>query len=285
MHTNIFVTNSEELRCRILEDEVPVEKQTDSEEDQSYAKTSLGVKVSNDPGSTKVLGVLWDVLQDELLFDIGEVAEAMEPLEPTKRNLVSITAKFFDPLGVVYPVTVLFKMFCQQLCEAKVGWDDPLSHELLERWSQLLSMLKGAKLIRVTRCVHQLVNPKVAQLVGFCDASSKAYAAVVYLRLEDGDSVDVKFLTAKTRVSPVHTNTIPRLELLSALLLSKLLTSIRDALHSEVTLADPVCFTDSKASLYCLWRTVSLPSGAKFLWSFGNTAPGKRTQPTSPLGE
>ena len=108
------------------------------------------MKVSNDPGSTKVLGVLWDVLQDELLFDIGEVAEAMEPLEPTKRNLVSITAKFFDPLGVVYPVTVLFKMFCQQLCEAKVGWDDPLSHELLERWSQLLSMLKGAKLIRVT---------------------------------------------------------------------------------------------------------------------------------------
>ena len=245
-----FVTNSEELRCRILDDEVPVEKQTDSEEDQSYAKTSLGVKVSNDPGSTKVLGVLWDVLQDELLFDIGEVADAMEPLEPTKRNLVSITAKFFDPLGVVCPVTVLFKMFCQQLCEAKVGWDDPLSHELLERWSQLLSMLKGAKLIHVTRCVHQLVNPKIAQLVGFCDASSKAYAAVVDLRLEDGDSVDVKFLAAKTRVSPVHTITIPRLELLSALLLSKLLTSIRDALHSEVTLADPVCFMDSKASLY-----------------------------------
>ena len=93
---------------------MPVEEQINSEEDQSYAKTSLGVKMSNDPGSTKVLGVLWDVLRDELLFDIGEVAEAMEPLEPTKRNLVSITTKFFDPLGVVCPVTVLFKMFCQQ---------------------------------------------------------------------------------------------------------------------------------------------------------------------------
>ena len=75
-----------------------MEKQTDSEEDQSYAKTSLGVKMSNDPGGIKVLGVVWDVLRDELLFDIGEVTEAMEPLEPTKRNLVSITAKFFDPL-------------------------------------------------------------------------------------------------------------------------------------------------------------------------------------------
>ena len=69
-----FVTNSEELRCRILEDEVPVEKQPNSEEDQSYAKTSLGVKISSDPGSTKVLGIFWDVSRDELLFDIGEVA-------------------------------------------------------------------------------------------------------------------------------------------------------------------------------------------------------------------
>ena len=245
-----FVTNSEELRCRILEDEVPVEKQPNSEEDQSYAKTSLGVKISSDPGSTKVLGILWDVQRDKLLFDIGEVAETMEPLEPTKRNLVSITTKFFDPLGVVCPVTVLFKMFCQQLCEAKVGWDDLLSDEFLERWSQLLSMLKGARLISIKRCVDQLVNSKAARLVGFCDASSKAYAAVVYLRVEDGDSVDVEFLAAKTRVAPVHGITIPRLELLSGLLLSKLLTSIRDALHSELTLADPVCFTDSKASLY-----------------------------------
>ena len=111
-------------------------------------------------------------------------------------------------------------------------------------------MLKGAKLIRITQCVHQLVNPKVAQLVGFCDASIEAYAAVVYLRLNDGDSVDVNFLVAETRVTPVHGITILRLELLSALLLSKLLTSIQDALHSELTSADPLCFKDSKASLY-----------------------------------
>ena len=69
-----------------------------SEEDQSYAKISHGVKMSKDLGSTKVLGVLWDVSRDKLLFDIGEVTEAMKPLEPTKRNFVSITAKFFNPL-------------------------------------------------------------------------------------------------------------------------------------------------------------------------------------------
>ena len=109
----------------------------------------------------------------------------MELLEPTKRNLVSITTMFFHSLDIVCPVTVLFKMFYQQLCEAKVGWDDFLSDEFLERWSQLLSMLKGARLISIKRCVDQLVNTKAARLVGICDASSKAYAAVVYLRVKD----------------------------------------------------------------------------------------------------
>lgn len=47
--------------------------------------------------------------------------------------------------------------------------------------------------------------------VGFCDASSKAYAAVVYFRLEYEDSVDVKFLAAKTRVAPTHGSMIPLL--------------------------------------------------------------------------
>ena len=132
-------------------------------------------------------------------------------------------------------------------------------------------MLKSAKPISVPQCVLHLADLKVAQLIGFCDASSKAYAAVVYLRLEYEGSVDVKFLAAKTRVAPAHGVTIPRLELLSALLLSKLLTSIRDALRSELTLNDPVCFTDSKASLYWIqgvhqkWKQfveiVSLPSG------------------------
>ncbi len=162
-----------------------------------------------------MLGVQWQVAQDKLQFDIGDVAETMENLEPTKRNLVSITAKFFDPLGVVSPVTILFKMFCQQICEAKLGWDDPNTY--LDKWTRLLSMLQGARTIIIPRCVNFLI--------GFCDASAKAYAAIVYLRVENENHVDVKFLAAKTRVTPVLGITIP------PLLLAKLLTSIRDAIQ------------------------------------------------------
>ena len=67
-----------------------------------------------------------------------------------------------------------------------------------------------------------------AKLIGFCDASMKTYAAVLYFKLEGETNVSVKFLAAKTRVAP--NVTVPRLELLSALLLSKVVVTVRDAL-------------------------------------------------------
>lgn len=87
-----------------------------------------------------------------------------------------------------------------------------------------------------------------AKLIGFCDASAKAYTAVVYLRLESVEKgVYVRFLATKTRVAPVGG---PRLELMSALLLSRLIVSIRVALESELSLNEPECYTDSKVALY-----------------------------------
>ncbi len=90
----------------------------------------------------------------------------------------------------------------------------------------------------------------------FCDASAKAYAAIVYLRIESQmHEVSVQFLAAKTRVTPVVGTTIPRLELLSALLLSKLMSSVHAALEQELNLSDPLCFSDSKVALFWIQGT------------------------------
>ena len=253
-----FVTNSEELHQLIQERESSLDRRetrekTHVEEDQSYAKSSLGVKTEEGPGTSKVLGILWDVAKDALRLDVGDVmAYATGESEPTKRSVASLSARFFDPLGVIAPVTVLFKIFCQTLCEARLKWDEPLSGSHLETWTQLLSMVSNAKTITVPRCLYDKANLslKSARLIGFCDASAKAYAAVVYMRLEDESSVDVKFIAAKTRVAPVGGMTIPRLELLSALLLSKLITSVAAALEREISLDGPLCFSDSKAALF-----------------------------------
>ena len=60
----------------------------------------------------------------------------------------------------------------------------------------------------------------------------------------------MKFLTSKTRVNPLQPPTIPRLELLSALLLTRLLVSVRTGLESRLSLSGTTCYTDSKVALH-----------------------------------
>ena len=269
-----FITNSEELRqliqqsesqCedggvgRLVSELAPgdgeAEDVTHKEEDLSYAKSSLGVEEGSEQGTHKILGIQWDATRDNFLFDIGMVADAMENFKPTKRSAISATAKFFDPFGIVSPVTILFKMFAQRLCESRVSWDELLTGDLLKQWNYLLAMLRGAKTIVIPRLLYP-DSAQSAKLVGFCDASSKAYAAVVYLRLEsEARQVSVQFIAAKTRVAPVGGATIPRLELLSALVLSKLMDSIHTALEPELQLGDPVCFSDSMVALFWIRGT------------------------------
>ncbi|KAJ8967169.1 hypothetical protein NQ314_003058 [Rhamnusium bicolor] len=59
-------------------------------------------------------------------------------------------------------------------------------------------------------------------IVGFADASSSAYAAVIYIRSTDiTGHVSVNFLCAQSKVAPMSKVTLPRLELCAAVLLSK----------------------------------------------------------------
>ena len=54
------------------------------------------------------------------------------------------------------------------------------------------------------------------------DESEKAYATNVYLRAEyETNEVDVGFITAKVKFSPIEARSIPRLELVGACLIVK----------------------------------------------------------------
>ena len=172
-------------------------------------------------------------------------------LEPTKRNVVSVASRFYDPLGIVSPVTIQFKVFFQKLCLAKVSWDEPLSGELLNKWQLLLLSLRKSTLYSmVLYFAGSLCSFTSFSLIGFCDASAEGYVAVVYLRMSGSTENTLRILASKTRAAPISGQTIPTLELLSALLLARLVRVISQALESEISIEDPVCFTDSKVTLY-----------------------------------
>ena len=87
-------------------------------------------------------------------------------------------------------------------------------------WSNLLKSLKEAEPIRMPQCFFFGVTGQVlsTNLQSFCDASVNAYAAVVYLKIDTAEETYLKFMTSKTRVAPLVEQTIPWLELLSAVI-------------------------------------------------------------------
>ena len=85
------------------------------------------------------------------------------------------------------------------------------------------------------------------ELHGFSDATSKAVAAVVYLRavMSNGDVV-IAFIASKTKINPLTGKpTIPKLELIACVLLAKLVKSVRDALQYVYVINEIFCWTDS----------------------------------------
>jgi hypothetical protein len=149
----------------------------------------------------------------------------------------------------------------QKLCESKIEWDEPLGGDLLDRWKSLVDELQAGQPLSIPRSYFDGVHGEVKSysLYGFCDASLSAYAAVVYLVVQTDEGRFVKFIVSKTRVAPLQSQTIPRLELLSALLLARLISSVSDCLAHLLQLAPMKLFTDSRVALFWIqsdkeWR-------------------------------
>ena len=92
------------------------------------------------------------------------------------------------------------------------------------------------------------------QLHGFSDASEEAYTAAVYLRMTDTeDNIHTSLVTSKTKVSPIKKLTIPHLELCEALLLSRLLSHVKEVF--EVPICHVYTWTDS--TIVLSWLSVN----------------------------
>ena len=236
-------SNSANLIEEIAKLEVSSQQTSDSsdatkEDDESYAKssTSLGSPTTSDGKTVKVLGINWDTDNDEIFFNFAELYEFGRSLPVNKRSVLKLTAKIFDPLGFLSPFVIRLKMLFQVLCSEKIDWDQPLRGEMNKTWNLMFEELKPLGYVRIPRCYFYPGFSKTdVQLHGFSDASERAYGAVVYIRVVYSDSrIETRLVASKTRVSPIKKQSIPRLELLGAVILSRLTRTVLKALPNEV---------------------------------------------------
>ncbi|GFR00528.1 uncharacterized protein TNCT_339981 [Trichonephila clavata] len=124
-------------------------------------------------------------------------------------------------------------MFMQRLWRLSIDWKYPLPKKVYDQWHQLLIGLESLNNIHIQRRVV-IENPTSIEIHGFSDASERCYGAAVYCKSKNNSGVTlVRLITSKSRVSPIKSLTIPRLELCAAVLLSKLVKRVIDALKLE----------------------------------------------------
>ena len=196
----------------------------------------------------KLLGINWNFDSDEFCYNLQEMVEYAQSLPCTKRSVLRLSAKVFDPIGLVTPLTGNMKILFQTLCTNDVKWDDDLEGEALSRWKRLVNELHALQDVRVPRCYFQCIDqlPRWHQLHGFCDASDLALAAAVYLRTEHTNgTVNVNLVASKSRVAPIKKQNTPRLELLGATILARLVKSIVRVLASLKLDLEVILWTDS----------------------------------------
>ena len=120
----------------------------------------------------------------------------------TKRHVISEVSRIYDPLGLVTPVVFCGKVFLQKLWTTELGWDDTLPQSLCQEWEEIVQILQQLSKLQIPRFVSQKDANVSYQILTFCDASAKSYAAAVYLRVVSQDLVQVNLVFSKMRLAP-----------------------------------------------------------------------------------
>ncbi|XP_055909824.1 uncharacterized protein LOC129944422 [Eupeodes corollae] len=177
----------------------------------------------NDADIIKTLGIKWNPSSDELQYVIPEIKLNQKI---TKRIILSELSTLFDPLGLVNPVVVKGKILLQSLWVKKTDWDESVQARIFTEWEAFRNHLKELELVKVPRYVLSL-RSRNTQIHGFSDASLRAYGCCVYLRsVDENGVVSCNLITAKSRVAPIKTQSLPRLELCAAELLASIILKI-----------------------------------------------------------
>ena len=167
----------------------------------------------------------------------------------TKRNVLKNVATLFDPLGLVTPYTIRAKILLQVMWTRGLDWDEGIDGDLTEQVQQWFSELEDLRNVQVHRCLQPRTGSAETTIHTFVDASKDAFGAVSYVRNVRHDGVvETRFIASKTKVAPLATMSIPRLELSAAVMGLRLAQSVSKVL--QMAIGRTIFWSDSTNTLW-----------------------------------
>ena len=101
--------------------------------------------------------------------------------------------------------------------------------------------------ISIPHCYLDEINQEIEQysLHAFSDASKEAFCSVIYLVMKIASGYHCKLVTIKSSVVPLKEMSIPRSELIAALILARLLNNVKHSPESQTLFESIYCWSDS----------------------------------------
>ena len=193
--------------------------------------------------SVKTLGVKWNAKEDTFSFTVKEINL------PVYTKLLSRIATLFDPLQFLAPYTIRAKMALQESWLRGLDGDEEFPDDLKASTRQWVEQLSEAPKVKIPRCYRHDEEVDRVSLHTFVDASRLAYGAVSYARYRYASGrISAALVTAKARVAPIKAVSIPRLELIAAVLGVRLAETVSEKL--EILLSQHTVWTDSMDVIY-----------------------------------
>ncbi|GBM01529.1 hypothetical protein AVEN_202404-1 [Araneus ventricosus] len=192
MNLRKWKTNSVELRDRWRKEGLEIDESNYSVNDNSTLTPC------------KVLGLSWDSDLDIFYFDAQNLEKFLSRRINTKRYILQVAGRIFDPLGILGPFTIKIKCMIQEIWCLGLDWDDPIPKQLTTAMNEWCEDIKDLHLINIPR--YYLADAKLnevddVQLHCFSDASKKAYGAVVYIRVVFKNELKKSVVIKSTTVS------------------------------------------------------------------------------------
>ncbi|XP_024875128.1 uncharacterized protein LOC112456671 [Temnothorax curvispinosus] len=218
-------------------------------EDMSSADTGEPIHFINRNEEICTLGMHWNTSNDSFKYDIN----ISDSRKVTKRSMLSALSKIFDPLGLLGPITLVAKILIQRVWKHNLAWDETVPMDIHTAWLQFQDQLSIIHNFTIPRYVLCKQASRI-QIHGFADASEKAYGACLYVRITNPQGQhSTQLLCSKSRVAPLKTITLPRLELSAAVLLVQLADKALKSVRLEIE--DVGYWTDSEIVLQWIRAT------------------------------
>jgi len=229
------------------------------------SRETPSAEVSADGKHVGVVGMLWDSAADTVKLDIkelffgkalrgkipstvvGDVKTALSKVF-TRRTLVGKVAGVFDPLGLLTPVVAMLKLDLQEICKMKLGWDDRIPEDLLDKWVRNLDNVEQCREVVFRRAVIPIDAVSLSlDIIVSADSSQNVAVACVHTKvLRTTGEYSVQLLCAKSKL--VTLLTVPKGELRAATMAASLGHTVRHNYGSFI--ASSIYVTDSTIALF-----------------------------------